>query len=297
MKIVQGDEVPFEERKHQHRQGTFRFRRLLEGEPGSPGNFYFSMVRTIDDFYSPRHRHNFDQFRFQLEGTFDFSQNGKMKPGTVGYFPEATPYGPQTSSESSLTAVLQFGGASGSGYMSEREMQAGTAELKKSGVFEAGVYRRPEGAPGPRNMDGYQAVWEFVNRRPMVYPEPRYHEPIMMEPEHFAWLPVEGEAGVSEKLLGVFTERRTEAAFLRLEPGAAHRASGRGIYLVVTGRGRVAGEPFRAYTTVFLERGETAVFSSEEASELLVLALPRVDGPAAPAAARERREPAGQPVS
>jgi hypothetical protein len=297
MRIVQGDEVPFEERKHQHRQGTFRFRRLLEGEPGSPGNFYFSMVRTIDDFYSPRHRHNFDQFRFQLEGTFDFSQNGKMKPGSVGYFPEATPYGPRHSSESSLTAVLQFGGASGDGSMSEREMQAGTAELKKSGVSEAGVYRRPEGAPGPRNLDGYQAVWEFVNRRPMVYPEPRYHEPIMMEPEHFAWVPVEGEPGVSEKLLGVFTERRTAAGFLRVEPGARHRARGRRIYVVVSGSGRVAGEPFRACTSVLLERGETADFSSEETAEILFFGLPRVERLAEAAVAAERREPAEQPAS
>ncbi len=164
MRIVQGDAVPFEERKHQHRQGTFRFRRLLEGEPGSPGNFYFS-------------------------------------------------------------------------------------------------------------------------------------EPIMMEPEHFAWVPVEGEPGVSEKLLGVFTERRTEAGLLWVEPGARHRARGRRIYLVVSGSGRVGGEPFRAYTTVLLERGETADFSSEETAEILFLGLPRVERLAEAAVAAERREPAGQPAS
>ena len=106
-------------------KGMFRHRTVAAGEPGTPGNFILEMVRTTDDFFSPRHRHNFDQFRYQLEGEFDFDRNGKMAPGIIGYFPEGTPYGPQSSSVSSLTLVLQFGGASGNGYMTQQQMEAG----------------------------------------------------------------------------------------------------------------------------------------------------------------------------
>ncbi len=97
MQFVQGDEVPIQQRVHQHRVGTFRHQRIMAGELGTPGNFVFEIVHTIDDFFSPRHRHNFDQFRFQLDGEFDFDRNGKMKPGVLGYFPEGAFYGPQSS--------------------------------------------------------------------------------------------------------------------------------------------------------------------------------------------------------
>jgi hypothetical protein len=65
----------------------------------------------------------------------------------------------------------------------------------------------------------------------------------------------------------------------------------------VSGRGRVGGEPFRAYTTVLLERGETADFSSQETAEILILGLPRLEHLAEAAVAAERREPAAQPAS
>src|SRR5215467_10416020 len=243
MRIVHGDQVAEKIRIQQHRQGMFRHRTLATGEPGTAGNFILEMVRTTDDFFSPRHRHNFDQFRYQLEGEFDFDRNGKMTPGVIGYFPEGTPYGPQSSSVSSLTLVLQFGGASGNGYMTQEQMEAGTAELKKHGTFEKGVFRRNEGEEGKRNIDGYQAVWEHVNRRPMKYPPQRYQDPILMNPGHFEWVPVEGSPGVCERLMGVFTERKCEARFLRLAPAARIFAPGRKVYFVLTGEGHIGDRP------------------------------------------------------
>ncbi len=285
MKVVRLEDVPEQRRVHNQRQGTFIFHRLVEGEPRAPGNFLFELVETTTDFFSPRHKHNFDQFRFQLEGEFDFDRNGRMTPGMIGYFPEGTPYGPQTSSVRSLTAVLQFGGASGNGYMTQQELEAGTAELKKHGIFDKGVFRRQEDVDGKRNVDGYQAVWEFVNKRPMVYPKPRYHDPLMMDPDHFDWLPVAGEPGVTEKLMGVFTERRTSAAFLRIEPGAAHRLHGRRIYFVCDGAGQVDGQPYGRRTSVFCETGETATLAASAPTHVLVLGLPDFSVAAQPAAA------------
>jgi hypothetical protein len=280
MKIVQGDQVPVE-RGLTHRGGTIHFRYLMEGEPGTLGNFQLSIGQNGGDFFSPRHRHNFEQVRYQLAGTLDFGRNGKMTPGTVGYFPEGVYYGPQTQTADQdpppETAVLQCGGASGSGYLSRDEVRAGMAALKQIGEFKDGVFRRRADVPGKRNMDGFQAIWEQANGRPMTYPKPRYSGPILMDPENYQWVPVKDMMGVSAKLIGVFTERHSEIAFIRIEPGSVYEASGRALYLGVSGRGTVAHETLRRLTTIHLDSGEDISIRGRETVELLRLGLPELD--------------------
>jgi hypothetical protein len=147
-------------------------------------------------------------------------------------------------------------------------------ELRKYGTFEGGVYRRNEGVPGKRNMDRFEAIWSHVNGRKLEYPKPRYPGPIMMDRDNFGWVPAPGQPGVSEKPLGVFTERRTEAGFVKLDPGASYTGSGRGIYVCYAGKGQVESEPLRPVTTVFLDHGEHATFTAEEATELVHFGLP-----------------------
>ena len=103
----------------------FHGRIMVEGEPGTLDNFQLSFGQMGGDFNSPRHRHNFEQIRYQLEGVLDYGRDGKLSAGMVGYFPEACYYGPQSQDPdiSCKTIVLQFGGASGSGYLSQAEVQ------------------------------------------------------------------------------------------------------------------------------------------------------------------------------
>lgn len=277
MKIVHADEVEWK-RGLQHRGGTFHYRHLLNGTPGTPGNFQFNIGQLEGDFSSPRHRHNFDQFRFQLEGTMNFDRNGKMGAGSFGYFPEGAPYGPQSSDGRSSTAVLQFGGASGSGYLSREEVAAGTAELKKYGTFEGGIFRRNDDVEGRRATDGYQAIWEHVHGERMEYPKPRYRDPIMLDPANYEWLPVSGQAGVSHKPLGVFTERQCAAELLRLERGAAYRADGRSVYLVLRGSGIAGDAQYRELSAFHLEEGERADLVARDETEILRLVLPDLTG-------------------
>lgn len=273
MKLVQGDQIEWV-RGLEYRGGTFHYRNLMEGESGTIDNFQLSMGRNDKDFVSPRHRHNFEQFRFQLEGDLDFDRDGVMKPGMVGYFPEGTYYGPQTSEGEATTFVLQFGGSSGQGYLSRKEVNAGMAELRKTGTFDGGVYRRNEGEPGKRNMDGFQAIWEHANGRPLQFPKARYDKPVMMDQAGYEWVPMEDAPGVSEKLLGVFTERRSQSGMLRLAAGATLKGQGRSLYLCYKGNGQVDGQPLRALTTVFLERGEQATFKAEQEVEMIHFGLP-----------------------
>src|SRR6185295_5482283 len=138
MKIVDAEKIPVTERQNRHRDGRFLERRLLEGQDGAIDNFQFTLVNTGGDFFSPRHRHNFDQFRFQLDGDGGFDRDGTMSPGTVGYFPAGTRYGPQSNKGDLTVLVLQFAGANGDGYMSEAETAAATRYLKQFGEFKGG---------------------------------------------------------------------------------------------------------------------------------------------------------------
>ncbi len=277
MRIVHGDEVEWK-RGLPHRGGTFHFMHLLDGTPGTPSNFQFNIGKAEGDFASPRHRHNFEQFRFQLEGTMSFDRNGKLPQGTFGYFPEGAAYGPQTSEGTSMTAVLQFGGASGSGYLSRSEVAAGMNELKQFGEFKDGIFRRKDDVEGRRNTDGYQAIWEHVNGQRMEYPKPRYRDPIMVDPGHFEWTPISGMTGVRQRRLGVFTERQCGASLVRLQPGASYAAAERSVYLVISGSGTLASGPYRQYTALHLDEGEDAVFVAREETELLSLLLPDLTG-------------------
>ena len=277
MKIVQGDELEWV-RGLEYRGGTFHYRNLMEGTPGTIDNFQLSMGRNDKDFVSPRHRHNFEQFRFQLEGDLNFARDGVMTPGMLGYFPEGASYGPQTSEATAMTIVMQFGGPSGSGYLSRQEVNAGMTELRKAGAFEGGIYRRNEGEPGKRNMDGFQAIWEQVNGRPLQFPKPRYAQPVMMDQSHYDWVPSAEHVGVEEKLLGVFTERRAQASVYRLGAGSKLTGTGRSVYFAWSGQGHIDGQPLRALTTVFLDRGETAVFAAERQTEILHFGLPDLSG-------------------
>jgi redox-sensitive bicupin YhaK (pirin superfamily) len=146
--------------------------------------------------------------------------------------------------------------------------------MKQFGVFEKGVFRRNEGVPGKKNMDSFQATWEYANGRPMVYPKPQYADPVLMNPGQFRWMPLAGANGVEVKAFGTFTDCRIVCARYRVAAGASFTAHGRGLFLVLSGKGTVEGEPTRRYTAAYLEDGEQATFQAEETTEIQLLGLP-----------------------
>jgi hypothetical protein len=278
MQIVQGDEVPIVCDGGGVRTGKVGKQFLLMGDPASPGNFKFGLFHQYGDFYSPRHRHNFCQFRVQLEGVCEYGLSGKMKPGTIGYFPEGCYYGPQgPDTGDTYTATLQFGGPSGSGLLTPEQTAAAKKELLNVGSFEKGVFRPNPDVPDGRNRDGFEAVWEQINGRRLVYPEPQYAAPVMMYPEHYRWLPFAETDGVEEKLMGIFTDCRLPCAMYRLQPGATLTALGRSIFMVMSGHGAVDGDTFRRYTSVYLDTGEATQFKADEVSEILLLGMPDLE--------------------
>jgi hypothetical protein len=273
--VIDVESVPLIEREHV-REGAFFSRRLLAGERGAPGNFSLQLVSTPQGYYAPRHRHNFDQVRYQIEGEFDFDSDGKMGPGSVAYFPEGTYYGPQSSVSKSLTLVLQFGGASRSGYLSSEEYERAMMELCAVGTFSKGVFTRIEKDGRKTNKDAYQAVWEHARERPLVYPPPRYGRPVFMSPPQFTWVPLSDHVGVSRKCLGEFSECSTRLALYQIEPGSRLPLERRSIYFALKGAGTVSGEPFARFATIYVQEDEQASAAASAQTELLQLGLPKV---------------------
>lgn len=274
MKIAQGDQVA-PQPAVRHRGGGLQARLILEGTPGAADNFQLSLSVTGSDFISPRHRHNFEQYRVVLDGDFDFGRDGVMPCGAVGYFPEGVYYGPQSSGPHTLAAVLQFGGVSLNGYLAADDVWAGMQALQEVGSFEKGVFRRHEGVPGRKNQDAFEAIWEHVNGRPLTYTTPPTKAPVVMNPDDFAWTALPGAVAVSEKRLGRFARNDTGARLLLLEAGARMEATGRGLFLVLSdGAGTIAGEPMRRLSALSLDAGETALLTASAPTRILHYELP-----------------------
>jgi hypothetical protein len=250
-----------------HREGHIAFKRLFEGRPGTPDNYTFALVKIEGGYHTPRHRHNYDQVRWCLSGSIDYGQGRAVKAGQVGYFPEGTYYGPQdiTAQEA---IVLQSGGASGQGFLTGAQLREGRAKLDAQGRFEGGVFVREDGA-GRRNQDGYEAVWEAVTGRPLVYPPAAFSEPVVMDPAAFPWS--EAAPGVARKHLGTFGGRGLRLEVARLEPGAVLDLPGEpALRLLYVVRGDAAG---RAWA---LEAGDSARIPAG-GSEVMLLTLPPLD--------------------
>jgi hypothetical protein len=206
------------------REGKLDQKHLLFGEDGSPNNYDLNMGLTGSGGWgTPRHRHNFDQIRYVIEGRLPYTEKDVLEQGWVGYFPESVHYGPQARAEGLRTMVLQCGGASGGGYLSVAQREAGNAELAKTGEFKKGLYHYTDANGEPQTVDGSQAIFEHATGRKLEFATPRYEDVIPMNPEAYDWLP-SADNGVSEKWLGSFTERNLRIGFLSLEPGAVYQA-------------------------------------------------------------------------
>src|SRR5262245_63936524 len=254
------------------------FKTLLIGDDQALDNFRLYFVRQKGEVDVPRHKHNFDQIRMCLEGEGqNFGDRKWIKAGELAYFPEGTAYGPERSNCERLSITLQFGGASRNGFVSSKRLQRAMDEMKEFGSFEKGIFKRiGQLPPGEkRNQDSYEAIWEHVNKRKLVYPKPRYGEPILIKPENFDWEPSSEQPGFATKNLCAFSERHLQFAILKLEPGVQGLAPSRGgiqVGFVLQGEGAVNGEALRKYSA-FSGRKDFAL-SSNGGMEVLLVGLP-----------------------
>jgi len=105
-------------------------------------NLRFGYDQVPDGFYTPRHRHNFDQFRYIVYGEMNLAHGMDLHEGECAYFPEGTYYGPLTQKGPAGLLVMQFPGPNGAYRILDSEKKVAMDELKAAGgFFENGVYR------------------------------------------------------------------------------------------------------------------------------------------------------------
>jgi hypothetical protein len=259
MKIAPFDESAFH---LDHPRGTVAFNYLLMGgEPESLENYRYILGRQEGDFHMPRHRHTFEQIRLPLVGDMNLGEQGILRKGEIGYFPEGQTYGPQDdplSDPKQLQLVLQFGGASGLG------MSAGRGRGPAS--------RRPD---GERRRE----------RRPIRFPRPRYKGVIIMDPARFNWIPSPDAPGVERKYIGSFTERGFWIEQVRVRAGAewiSASDTGRRLIVALSGAATVEGTQIARLAAIQAEAGERLRISVTEEMVLHIIGLPPVEVPSIP---------------
>jgi hypothetical protein len=270
------------------------YKRLFQGTAGEPGNF--EMVISSGDgtggSHMPRHRHDFDQLRYPLVGTPEWSPGHVTPPGTVAYFPAGTHYGPYDRYTGEHLHI-QFEGANGAPFLHYERLVEARQELAKRGTFEKGVYSWLDDKGVRHNMDAHEAAIELITGGKLSFPSPRFSSQIDMNPENFAWL--DAGPGIQIKELARFTEREARIGMLRLEGSASHRlesASQRTLLFVTSGVGTADGEPIEERDAIALEKDEQGLIATTSRIELLLLALPKL-APASPANAAAQQQLAG----
>jgi hypothetical protein len=278
--------VPFnEDWRKDHPLGTIAFHHMLKGEPDSSDNFMFILGRQDEDFYMPRHRHNFDQIRFPLRGRANHGDGIVVGEGEIAYIPEGLPYGPQEdpiapyAPGERMQVVLQFGGASGCGFMSIEQRRQAIQELSKTGTFDGNYYRRNDGS----SAWGLNAIWEYVFGTRIKYPRPRYKSIIMADPKRFNWLRVAGATGVDHKFMGAFSERGVWVEMVRLQPNATWTSSdlrAKRLLFVLGGEGTIGEHTVGTFFAIQIDPSETLALTARSEMELFLIGLPPVEVPA-----------------
>ena len=295
--------VPFDENnwKMDHPTGQIAFHHLLKGTDGTPENFMYILGRQDRDFHMPRHRHNFDQIRFPLRGTMNHGGGIVVGEGEVGYIPEGLPYGPQDdpvepyAPGERLQLVLQFGGASGIGFMSIEQRRQAWKDLEQTGKFVGPYYHGNDGT----SAWGLNKIWEHVFGDRIKYPRPRYKSIIISDPKVCNWLPIPGTTGVDRKFLGTFSERGVAVEMIRVRAGAQWRSqdeSALRLIVALSGDGAIDATAISHLSAIQVEAGEALSLSAATEMEFFVIALPPVQLPAVPSDEYDLEELPGEPV-
>jgi hypothetical protein len=260
------------------RSGTLDQKFLLEGDDDSPNNYLLNVgVTGSGGWGTPRHRHNFDQIRYVLKGEYPVSPNKVMDEGSVAYFPESVHYGPQARPQGLEMMVIQFGGASGSGFLSTPRREAANEALQAKGEFKDGIFTWIDEKGQKHNMDGSAACFEEATGKKLVFSPPRYDDVVMMDPKAYAWVNT-GKPGVSTKLLGTFTERLTNIRFIKVNAEAKYNTGSRSqIEILFLSKGKITinGKTYGEKTGVELLPSDPSVdIKANEDSVFLSVTLP-----------------------
>ena len=274
--VMSGDTPVYQDLSQHHRGQDYRKGHVRQmfaiHDPAAGISYRASYSKTPAAPSSPRHRHNFEQIRFIVDGEWRF---GKRRYGTgwLGFFPEAAFYGPQENLIESRGFVIQYPGPSGARFVSREEERRAQREMTEEGIrFESGLAHFQDG----RRQDGSEALWERVSGQRLKYPKPLFDDSVWMNTELFDWQPTDFE-GVSIKRLAYFNRRGPAIALLRIDPGHNLPAGTNGAMMmrfIYEGSASYAGRQLPAVSSLYYPP-EVAyeALSSESGATLLSVEL------------------------
>ena len=276
MHVIETAKIPWSLVSKANRPGRVHRKLVHEGEV-SPGVGYTADLVRYEGghgtFTAPRHKHNFDQIRYTVSGQPDFGHYQVSAQGQSVFFPAGAAYGPETIEEAEIL-LIQWG----EHWVSRAQHDETYAAMQKKGEFREGYYITVDADGNEHRADGRNAVWETFNQRKLVYPTPRYPQPVIMEPEGFAWRPIGG--GVSVKTLGRFTENDVYVAnyvwdkadgVLNLTPERTQ------LLWIIDGHLTVEGVVYEPATVIFSEFGEKTALVGTADAHAVVFGLPLPD--------------------
>jgi len=254
---------------------------LLRGKDGEANNYKLSLSKPgqKEAWMAPRHRHTFEQFRHPISGDYVIHKDEVLPAGWCAYFPESAYYGPQVKSGNLQMISLQFGGPSGLGYWGMEQCKEAFDRLVAKGrVFEEGFCTWIDEDGKRHNQDASEAVEAEARGHAVDYPERRYQDVIIMNPDAFSWVKDDAANGVAHKTLGSFTERDARIGFVQMEKGAAlpfGNEKSPEILFLKEGKVSYDNRTFDKHTAFGTEKEEAPVtLSAIEPSEFLYLKLP-----------------------
>jgi len=254
-------------------------KRLFEGDENSPDNYMLVLAREPNSYFSPRHRHPWDQVRYCLDGQIPIAKGLFVEGGEIAYFPENTYYGPQEGGENRHVLLLQFGGASGRGFIGPDRLKQARAELAETGTFARGVYTRNKPNGGRINLDAYEAIWRHVKEEELSYQPMLFKTPTVMRPNAWSWQSTK-VPGCSRKQIALFPHRALAIDFYRLESSEHTQtcdADQMRFLFVTEGAGELAGSTLTKTLTkgsaIRMLAGESATLSTQSTLEYLCLSV------------------------
>jgi hypothetical protein len=272
MFIMRTEETEWSEVTGHARSGRVSRKFVREGEV-SPGVGYTSDLIKYhageDRMHTPRHRHNFDQLRLTLRGAPDYGNEQIAADGAVVFFPAGAYYGPQTMDDSEIM-LIQWSPE----WVTRAQSTAAYEALAGRGEFRGGYYFESAADGAETKRDGTNAIWEEATGKPLEYPDPRYSQPVLINPGGFQWRPL--GAGSRVRDLGHFTEDDVHVTALSWDEGGSVPLTPERTQMVWIGSGSVkVGEDVLPERTVFFsDFGETHELVGVEAGEATSLGFP-----------------------
>jgi hypothetical protein len=273
MHVIYTAKIPWTLVSKSDRPGRVHRKLVHEGSV-SPGVGYTADLVRYEGghgtFSAPRHKHNFDQIRYVVSGSPDFGHYQVASQGQSAFFPAGAAYGPETIEEAEIL-LIQWG----EHWMTRAQHDETYASMQQVGEFKDGYYVTVDAAGNEQRADSRNAIWETFNGRKLVYPTPRYPQPVIMEPKGFEWRQV--SPGVSGKVMGRFTEDDVYIGDYRWDKAGGVLTLGAErtqLLWVADGQLTVKGVSYDRSTVIFSEFQQTTELTGTAGARAVVFGLP-----------------------